>query len=312
MKRLLVVILLSTFSLVFVGGCSQQTGTRDFPPPAGYDSWEEYQEEHDKANQSPTAITPEPASTSSYSGTMVGGLAAERYTDNDHGYTMLYPEDWNLICDDSRNVKIMQPNSTTEIYISAVYATDDPLSEFVTSMRKIYEDDMGYEILVRGEVIDDDLAEGCTDLYTHDYAYAGLPVTYAQETLYMKAKTYSWIIQVNFSYELSDCDIYEDYFYDIVRNFELIHEDEEPLPDIDFSGYEVPLAWSYYGSDWITFTKSKKKDVVQNALDSYEELSTNNTQTVDALVSKLDSVYENGYELDKPIISPLWELIMGE
>lgn len=91
-----------------------------------------------------------------------------------------------------------------------------------------------------------------------------------------------------------------------------IHLYETSLEEVDLTGYEPSLAIVYHGSEWITFTQSKKEDIVQDALDKFEELRTHNTKSVDELVSMLDSIYSRGEKLDEPVIDPLWELILGE
>lgn len=290
--------------LITVGVIPWRFGTSSsFPEPASPppDSSSDYGE----------IVPPVPDSEpTSDSITEIGGLKAERYDNNDYGYTIFYPQNWSFTNFDSYTVRIMKPNSVTEIQISAVYATNDPLSEFVASMRHIYEDNMGYEIISRGDILEDDSAEACLDMYTYDYTSFDLPVAFMQETLYMKAKPYGWAIRVNCICDAVEWDIYKDLFYDVVTNFRLIYE--EPLPEIDLTGYEPPLASVYHGSEWITLTQSEKQDIVQDALDKFEELRTHNTKPVDELVSMLDSIYSKGNKMDEVVGQTLWGLILGE
>ena len=59
------VIILLTFSLVLFNGCGQQSTNRDFPPPAGYDSWEEYEasQQSTPTSQSSQPESPSPTQT---------------------------------------------------------------------------------------------------------------------------------------------------------------------------------------------------------------------------------------------------------
>jgi len=167
-----------------------------------------------------TAPTPASAPTPT-----VGGLEAERYTDTYYGYSILYPKDWSiksseLVLD---QVEIYAPNSSSYIIISPHYRTSDPLSEFVAQLRSIYEDTMGYEILSRGNILEDDLSEGCIDLITSGDALVSRGIITIEEHLYMKAKPDGWALKVVvgcFIQEYDDRN--KDLFYDVITSFRLL------------------------------------------------------------------------------------------
>jgi hypothetical protein len=166
--------------------------------------------------------TEPPPPTSAELTLTVGGLEAERYTNTDYGYTILYPQGWNISEAQKGTVEIRDPSSLTFISVVAYYYTDEPLSEFVALMRDICEDDMGYEILSRGEVYEDAVSEGCIDLITSGDVLTSHGIITMEEHLYMKAKPIGWALEAIVGCDIDDSETNKDLFYDIITSFRLI------------------------------------------------------------------------------------------
>lgn len=124
----------------------------------------------------------------------VGGLEAEEYIDTYLGCTILYPKGWTIESTDKHLVEIR--NSLAGIVIDAAYYSCDPLSEYVSQMRRILEDNLGYEILSRGEIFGDELAEACLDSVTSGDVLVSRGGVTMELHLFMKAKPCGWALRV--------------------------------------------------------------------------------------------------------------------
>ena len=150
----------------------------------------------------------------------VGGMEAERYNDTYYGYTILYPKDWTVKSTDEHTVQIR--NSLALITIEATYYSSDPLSEYVSQMRKLYEEGLGYEILSRGDIVEGDTSEGCLDVVTSGDVLVNLGVTTMEEHLYVKAKPEGWVLRVILSCDIQAWDSNKHLFEDIITSFKLL------------------------------------------------------------------------------------------
>ena len=160
------------------------------------------------------------AETPATSSLTVGGMEAERYNDTSHGYTILYPKDWTVQSTDEHTVQIR--SSLTLITIEATYYSSDPLSEYVSQMRRMYENSLGYEILSRGDIVEGDTSEGCLDVVTSGDALASLGVTTMEEHLYMKTKPEGWVLRVILSCDIKAWESNKHIFEDIITSFRLL------------------------------------------------------------------------------------------
>lgn len=150
----------------------------------------------------------------------VGGLEAEEYIDTYLGCTILYPKGWTIESTDKHLVEIR--NSLGWIIIDATYYSCDPLSEYVSQMRRILEDNLGYEILSRGEIFGDESAEACLDSVTSGDVLVSRGGVTMELHLFMKAKPCGWALRVMSICLAEDWDYYKDIFIDVITSFRLL------------------------------------------------------------------------------------------
>jgi len=151
----------------------------------------------------------------------VGGLEAKKYTDTEHGYTILYPKGWTVESTTEHTVEIR--NSLARIVIDATYYSCDPLSEYVSQMRRILEDNLGYEIISHGQILEDESTEACMDVVTSGDVLASHGGAATTEVhLYMKAKPCGWALRVMSICLSEDWDYHEDIFIDVMKSFRLL------------------------------------------------------------------------------------------
>ncbi|UCG55001.1 MAG: hypothetical protein JSV32_01945 [Dehalococcoidia bacterium] len=167
-------------------------------------------------NEQPSQQTETPTTSS----LTVGGMEAERYNDTYHGYTILYPKDWTVKSTDEHTMEIR--GSIALITIEAAYYSSDPLSEYVSQVRSIYEKSLGYEILSRGDIVEGDTSEACLDVVTSGDVLASLAVTTMEEHLYMKAKPEGWVLRVILSCDIQAWEDNKPIFEDIITSFKLL------------------------------------------------------------------------------------------
>jgi len=170
---------------------------------------------------SPPTSTSSPPATPADKTERVGGLDAQRYTSTKYGYTILYPKGWTVQAMPGDTLSI--GTSTTNIYITPMIYSCEPLADFVSMMRSILEDNMGYEIVIRGDILGDESREVCMDANTSgDVLLSRLGVVLTEIRMYTKAKPCGLVIEVVLSCPAEDWEYRQYIFLDIVKSFRLL------------------------------------------------------------------------------------------